>query len=129
MRKSLFAAAILFGVFVPAARAELSVGSTRAVQPREGAVLQEEPKPLGKKIRTLPYGTQVRVVESKDLWAKVEAAGGGPGWARISELVEPSALTGGGAYRGTLSSADVTAAGRQFSEKIELTYRTMIPAS
>jgi Zn-dependent protease with chaperone function len=106
----------------------LTVGSTRAVQPREGCVLREEPNPLGKKVRTLPYGTEVKVVETKDLWAKVEAAGGGPGWARVSEIVEPSALTGAAAYRGSLSSADVTAAGRQFSEKIEKTYRTMIPA-
>jgi hypothetical protein len=127
MRRTLLAAAFVLGAFVPAAQAELTVGATRSAQPREGLTLREEPKALGKKLRTLPYGTPVKVLETKELWARVEAAGGGPGWARSSEIVEPTSLTGAAAYRGTLSSADVTAAGRQFSEKIEKTYRTMAP--
>lgn len=127
MRRTLIALAFLLGTLVPTAQAELTVGSTRAAQPREGLVLREEPKPLGKKVRTVPYGTPVKVLETKDLWARVDAPGGAPGWARASEIVEPSSLTGAAAYRGSLTSADVTAAGRQFSEKIEKTYRTMAP--
>jgi hypothetical protein len=127
MRRTLLALALLLGSVAPLARAELTVGATRTAQPREGLVLREEPRGLSKKLRVVAYGTQVKVVEVKDLWAKVDAPGGGPGWARASELVEPSALTGAAAYRGTLSSADVTAAGRQFDARTERTYRTMDP--
>jgi hypothetical protein len=127
MRRTLLVLAFALGSLVPTARAELTAGATRAAQPREGLVLREEPKPLAKKVRTLPYGTQVKVLETKDLWARVDAPGGAPGWARASEIVEPSSLTGAAAYRGSLTSADVTAAGRQFSEKTEHTYRSMTP--
>src|SRR5439155_6494665 len=89
-----------------------------------------------KLVAMLPYGTRVRVQEVESYYAQVKVEGVGEGWVRAADLVEPTSLTGPGAYgpqgAGQVASADVTAAGRQlvssgrqFDKKTENTYRRM----
>ena len=115
------------------AAADVSPGEVRSVQSREGVVLREAAKALSKKVADLPYGTRVRVTEVSLPYAKVRTDDGTEGWVRASEIVAPSALTGGGSAgpvaattgigSGVVESADVSAAGRQFDEDIERQYR------
>lgn len=102
--------------------ADVNVGDVRSAQPRDGAVLRETPKVLAKVVTRLPYGTRVTVTEVAGVFARVRADDGVEGWVRASEVVEPAALTGGGAA-GPASSADVSAAGRQFDESTQAEFR------
>ena len=107
--------------------ADLQVGDVRSTQSRNGVALREAPKGLAKATRLLPYGTRVSVLAVEGTYARVRTIEGVEGWVRSSDLVEPSALTGGGANgpRGatTFSSSEVSAAGRQFDEETEGSYR------
>jgi len=105
--------------------AEVKAGDLRAVQSKEGIPLKEEPRAMAKTLKTVPYGTKVKVLEIRELYARVAIEGLGEGWARSALLVEPGTLTGRAAYAGAVTSADVTAAGRQFDAKTENTYRSM----
>jgi beta-barrel assembly-enhancing protease len=121
------------------ARSDVKVGDVRAAQAKAGVPLREKPRTLAKRISTLPYGTRVKVAEVEGAFANVQVDGGGEGWVRAADLVEPTALTGPGAYgpqaARDVSSSDVTAAGRQlleerhagrqFDKKTENTYRRM----
>jgi len=102
--------------------AAVNVGDVRSAQPRDGAVVRETAKVLGKVVTRLPYGTRVTVVEVSGMFARVRADDGVEGWVKASEVVEPAALTGGGAA-GPASAADVSAAGRQFDEGTQAEFR------
>jgi hypothetical protein len=109
--------------------AEVQVGETRAVQARSGVPLREEPKALAKVVATVPYGTQVRVLEIQTFFARVSVSTtGATGWVRSADLVEPPVLTGKTPQRttasaGYASTADVSAAGRQFDDSTEGAYK------
>jgi hypothetical protein len=107
--------------------AEVRVGEVRSTQAKAGVALRETPRTLGKVVRTLAYGTRVTVVELSGYFAKVRTDEGTEGWVRSADLVEPGALTGGGAgaVAGArdVSSTDVSAAGRQFDEGTEGRYK------
>jgi hypothetical protein len=109
--------------------ADVQVGETRAVQARSGVPLREEPKTLANVLATVPYGTQVRVLEVRSFFARVSVSTtGATGWVRSGDLVEPPVLTGRVASRttasaGYASTSDVSAAGRQFDDSIEGTYK------
>ena len=115
------------------ASADAAPGEVRSVQARQGVVLREAPKALSKKVADLPYGTRVRVSEVSQPYAKVRLDDGTEGWLRVTDIVAPSALTGGGAAgpvanttgigSGVVESADLSAAGRQFDEGLEAQYR------
>jgi SH3-like domain-containing protein len=127
MRRSALAMLLFLGLAVPAARAGIEAGEERQVQSRSGSALREEPRPLAKRAALLAYGTPVKVLEVRDLWARVDAAEGRAGWIRASELVAPGALTGSHvAVAGSqFSHSELSAAGRQFDQKTEATFRTM----
>jgi hypothetical protein len=111
------------------ARAEVKVGDVRAAMSRSGVVLRDAPKPLAARVRTLVYGTRVTVEEVKNFFARVKLEDGTTGWVRSAEIVEPATLPGGGAGGAvdpaSFSTADISAAGRQFDAKTERTFRTM----
>ena len=124
--------ALAFGVGAVApgrAASDIKTGDVRTAQARAGVPMRELPRPMAKRVAVLPYGTQVKVDEVETLYAHVSAEGLGQGWVRSMDLVEPTALTGPGAYgpqgAGKVASADVTAAGRQFDQKTERTFRSM----
>jgi hypothetical protein len=75
----------------------------------------------------LPYGTRVQVQEALGYHARVSLEDGTLGWVRAAEVVPPRALSGAGsiAAAGTASftTAEISAAGRQFDQKTERTYR------
>ncbi len=102
--------------------ADVNVGDVRSAQPRDGAVLRETAKVLGKVLTRLPYGTRVTVVEVSGMFARVRTDDGVAGWVKASEVVQPAVLTGGGAA-GPASEADVSAAGRQFDESTQAEFR------
>ena len=132
------AVAAAVGIARPAS-SEVKVGDVRAAQAKAGVPLREKPRTLAKVLRTMPYGTRVKVLEVDGSFANVQVDGGGEGWVRAADLVEPASLTGPGAYgpqaARDVSSTDVTAAGRQlldeksagrqFDKKTENTYRRM----
>jgi hypothetical protein len=103
--------------------AEVTVGETRAVQPRDGVVLRTEPKPLGARVENLAFGARVVVQEVQGAWARVTAPAGATGWVRTSDLVQAGALTSAKARSGVVASSDVSLAGRQFDEATERGYR------
>jgi hypothetical protein len=137
MRRS-WLAGLLVGVAVltGVGFADVQVGDLRAVQGRAGTALRREPTAFAPVVATLPYGTYVAVQEVRGPYARVTTQAG-EGWVRVGEIVEPVALTGGGALgpagsptralagagTGTVTSAEVSAAGRQFDEEIERGYR------
>ncbi len=100
--------------------AEVKPGDVRSAQPKDGATLRAVAKPFGEITGKLPYGTRVTVVTVEGAFAQVRTDDGKTGWVRSSEVVQPSALTGGGAT-GPIDtrSAEVAAAGRQFDAGIE----------
>jgi hypothetical protein len=120
-----------------AAPGDVAVGDVRAVLPRAGAPIREQPRTLSRATTTLAHGTRVQVVERRGAWIRVAAPGGDPaegGWLRASQTVEPFALTQGG-QRGSIhrtagagpSEEDIQAAGRQFDQGTEDTYRQSHP--
>ena len=107
--------------------ADVQPGQVRSAQVKAGMTIREAPKPLGKVVQTLAYGTRVTVVAISGYYAQVRTDDGVTGWVRSADLVEPGALTGAGAYgasgAGRVASADVSAAGRQFDEGTEGRYK------
>ena len=114
------------GVFVLALSglvvADVNVGDVRSAQPRDGAVLRKVARPLAEVVTRLAYGTRVTVVEVSGAFAFVRTDEGTEGWLKASDIVAPSALTGGGAA-GPASQADVSAAGRQFDESTQTEFQ------
>src|SRR5437870_2747034 len=131
------ALALAAGALAPhRAGSDVKEGDIRTAQAKAGVAMREKPRPLAKLVAMLPYGTRVRVQEVESYYAQVKVEGVGEGWVRAADLVEPTSLTGPGAYgpqgAGQVASADVTAAGRQlvssgrqFDKKTENTYRRM----
>lgn len=111
--------------------ADTQVGAQRAVFARSGTPLSERPQALSKAVKTLPYGTRVKIEEVRGAWARVTeyqgSSAGATGWLRLNKTVEPFALSQGGQLstqrtaRGTgrVTQRDVVAAGRQFDESSE----------
>ena len=115
-----------------AAPADAKVGDVRAVFAKAGEVIRKTPSTLGAPAATLGFGTQVRVLEIKAPWLRVQALSGGgeTGWVQSWRTVEPSALganpkpphlkvTGGSGA----SASEVSAAGRQLDAKTERGFR------
>lgn len=150
----------LVGVpFVPSAgpasavAGDLEVGAIRTAQNRDGVTLRELALPLGKKVLRVHYGTELKVLEVRELWVKVALVSDltKVGWVRTNEIAEPAALSATAAAIPSFSTSDVSAAGRQlrpeemrgnrklaeglqaqahgagkeFDQKTEATYRTM----
>ena len=119
------------------ARSEVKVGDIRTVAPKDGAVMRDAARPLGKPLSRVAYGTRLKVEAVEGLWAQVSRDAAPEGWVRTGDLVEPSALTGAGAFGpakdASFSSSEVAAAGRQFTyddgrqfdSKTERTWRSM----
>jgi hypothetical protein len=111
------------------ATAEVKVGDVLAAQSRGGTVLREAPAGLAKVVATVPFGTRVLVQEVLGYHARVSTQDGTTGWVRSADLVAPTALTGAGARAASgtaaFTAAEVSAAGRQFDQKTERTYREM----
>jgi len=119
------------------ARGEVKVGDVRTVAPKDGAIIRDAARPLGKLLGRAEYGTRLRVDAIEGLWAQVSRGSAPEGWVRTGDLVEPSALTGAGAFGpakdASFSSSEVAAAGRQFTHddgrqfdsKTERTWRSM----
>jgi hypothetical protein len=114
-------------VLVPGAvLAEVRPGDVREVQARAGVPLREGAAALSKMVRLLPYQARVTVQEVKGSYARVVVSSdGATGWTRANDLVAPGTLTGGAPSGNATvaSSADISAAGRQFDESIERQYR------
>jgi hypothetical protein len=108
-----------------AVHADVKVGDVREAQARAGVPLREGAGGLTKLLKLLPYRTRVTVQEVKGTYARVLVADGATGWVKTNDLVAPGTLTGGQpAGNATVaSSADISAAGRQFDESIEKQYR------
>lgn len=123
-------AVLAFALAAGPAFPDVKEGDARSTQSKEGTPLREKPAALAKRVATLAYGTRVKVTEVSGFWAAVAVEGGTQkGWVRSVELVEPGSLTGPGAYGARSADAvagtDVTAAGRQFDQKTERTWRAM----
>jgi hypothetical protein len=125
------ALAVLAAVSSPrAARADLAAGDVRTAASRDGVPMREKPRTLSKVLGVIPYGARVKVQDVESYFARVATEAGLEGWVREADLVEPTKLTGPGAYgpQGptAAASSDLTAAGRQFDQKTEKTYRKMV---
>jgi hypothetical protein len=105
-----------------AVAAGVGVGDVRLVQPREGVTLRAEPRPMSARQAVLAYRTPVVVTAVEGYWARLRAEDGREGWARVSDVVQPGALTGAGAVQGS-GSSDVSLAGRQFDDAVEREFR------
>lgn len=138
MHRLLLSGAVALGLFLalaqPAAEADPSktqVGAQRAVFAKSGTRLSEKASMLSKAVKTLPYGTRVRVDAVQGGYLQVtefvNGQAGATGWVKASQTVEPFALTGGGqtarrtTSRGTgrITQREIAAAGRQFDESVE----------
>jgi hypothetical protein len=116
--------------------ADVAPGDLRSIQSKAGTALRRDPAPLSPVVATLPYGARAQVEEVRGGYARVVTTAGN-GWVRAADLVEPAALTGGGALgprpggagarTAGVTSAEVSAAGRQFDEATEGTYRRENP--
>jgi hypothetical protein len=108
-----------------AVSAEVRVGDVREAQARAGIALREGPSGVSKLVKVLPHATRMTVQEVKGTVARVLVVDGSTGWVKSNDLVAPGTLTSvkpaGGAT--VASSADISAAGRQFDEAIEGEYR------
>jgi len=114
---------------------DTKVGDVRAVFLKSGTALRDSGSALAKPVATLKYGTQVRVLETKLPWIRVQtvARRGTPsqtGWLRAFETVEASALARNPTpahttYRGStkVDAREVSAAGRQLDAGTERRFR------
>jgi hypothetical protein len=109
----------LCGVVRDVARGDVSAGEHRTIQAREGAVVRSDAKALASRVARLPFNSRVDVLEVRGAWARVGGDGGATGWVRVSDLVEPGALTSTAAVGTGTSAADVSLAGRQFDGTTE----------
>ncbi|MBL9086155.1 MAG: M48 family metalloprotease [Planctomycetia bacterium] len=111
--------------FVPSAgpatavAGDLEVGAIRTAQNRDGVTLRELALPLGKKVLRVQYGTQLKVLEVRELWVKVAPVADltKVGWVRTNEIAEPATLSASAAAVPSFSTSDVSAAGRQLTEQ------------
>lgn len=111
-------------------------GAIRAVLAKTGATLRERPIALARTTEALPHGTRLRVMEVRGAWIRVTLVAnprGDGGWIRTGETVEPFALTQAG-RGGPVAVRDaqptdtaISAAGRQFDEATEASYRGAHP--
>ena len=106
--------------------ADLRVGEVREVQARAGASLREGPSLLSKSTRVVPFGTRVTVAEVRPTVARVTVSDGAVGWMKTTDLVALGTLTTvrPAGSSSVATSAEISAAGRQFDESIERQYRT-----
>ena len=120
----------------PASPRDTKVGDVRAVYSKSGVSLREKPSALGKALSTLPFGTRVRVLETKLPWMRVQTIPSGgraseSGWMKAFETVELSALSQAAppahtTYSGSVGAVnarDVSAAGRQLDAGTERRFR------
>jgi hypothetical protein len=105
--------------------AEIRVGEVREVQARGGVPLREGRSPLSRLVRLVTYGSRATVQEIQGTQVRVMLTDGATGWLKGSDLVVPGTLTNARtpATGSVASSADISAAGRQFDESIERQYR------
>ena len=108
---------------------DTKVGDTRAIFKRSGTPLRETPSALSAPVATLAYGAQVKVLELKLPWMRVQS-GASVGWLRAFETVAPSALAGNASPphlttsgSAGVSSREVSAAGRQLDTDTERGFR------
>jgi len=108
---------------------DTKVGDTRAIFSKRGTPLRQTPSALGAPVATLAYGAQVKVLELKLPWMRVQS-GADVGWLRTWETVAPEALSASPppphlTTRGSagVSSTEVSAAGRQLDAETERGYR------
>lgn len=131
-----------------AAPTDIEVGETRAIQGKSGTRLLDSPRPLGRLVVSLPYGTRVKVESIRESWLEVTATldqnRAVRGWLKASQTVQPYALTQGGQFgrRGSplaranaraargkgFGRQDVAAAGRQLSASSEQRHKQASPA-
>jgi hypothetical protein len=98
---------------------DVEVGAVRTAQNRDGVTLRELALPLGKRVLRVPYGTQLKVLEIRELWVKVAPVADltKVGWVRTNEIAEPATLSASAAAVPSFSTSDVSAAGRQLTEQ------------
>ena len=123
--------------------ADVAPGDLRSVQAKAGSALRRDPAGLAPIVATLPYGARAQVNQVQGAWARVTTTQG-EGWMRAADLVEPTVLTGGGAFgprpggagaggaggaggAAGFTATEVSAAGRQFDEATEGGYRAANP--
>ncbi len=112
-----------------------AVGAQRAVFAKSGTQLKASASALAKTVKTLPYGTRVKVEQVQSGWLRVTeydgSTAGAQGWLRANQTVAPFALTHGGQFgkrtttrgSGRVTQREVAAAGRQFDESSEKAHR------
>jgi hypothetical protein len=107
------------------AGAEVRVGDVREAQVRAGVALREGPGALTKLVKVLPYATRMTVQEVRGTYARVTVVDGAVGWVKSNDVVAPGTLTAvkPAAQATVASSADISAAKRQFDSTIEGEYR------
>jgi len=116
----------LFVVLLLALAGALGASPAR-VQVRE-APLYAQPSAVAKFLGRAPLGTQLNVLETKGGWARVEAPGLPTGWMRTQAFtvqalnLKSSANTGSG-----VSAAEVSLAGRGFTDEVEAAYQKKNP--
>lgn len=128
-----FACTLLLAVQTSdAAPADAKVGDVRAVFAKDGTVIRKTASTLGAPVSTLAFGTQVRVLELKKPWMRVQALDkeGAQGWLRSWKTTELSALGANAkpAHLKVTGSAgadarEVSAAGRQLDADTERGFR------
>lgn len=132
------ALALALGLMTEQAQADpakVAVGAQRAVFAKSGTQLKTTANALSKAVKSLPYGTRVRVEEVRGGWLRVTEFDGttasASGWLRANQTVEPFALTHGGQFgkrtstrgSGRVTQREVAAAGRQFDDTSEKAHR------
>lgn len=125
MKKSMVMLAVLALAFTASAA---SPPRAMSVQVRSGQV-RATASFLGKVVASLPYGTQVEIVQPSKPWMQVRTADGAAGWMHESALtVERLQLKAGtaNAQAGT-SANEVSLAAKGFTQQIEKEYRSKNP--
>jgi hypothetical protein len=124
---------------VDAGPQDTKVGEVRVIYDKAGVVIRSEGSATAAPVATLPVNTQVRVLEVKLPWVKVEASPGPgqaavQGWLRAYQAIEPHALAGtpppahvDPTKAARVDQRQVSAAGRQFSASTEKDYRGKNP--
>ena len=132
-------ACLMIAAPVLASPRDTKVGDVRATYGKEGTALREKASALGAPVATLEYGTQVRVLETKLPWIRVQTVArrdqpSQTGWLYAYETVEAKALSaspkpahrtykGDAARTAGVSSSEVSAAGRQLDAGTEKRFR------
>ncbi len=94
-----------------------------SVQVREGQ-LRGQPSFLAAVLATLPYGSQVQVIEEQGGWRKV-GAGQTTGWMHLSALSEKKIelKPGAGQVQGGASREELALAGKGFNKDVEADFK------